>query len=105
MNVSTHNDSAELARMKILIIGLDAATMDLIEPWAATGQLPTLARLMSEGVELHPLLVIFGVLAGGEIGGVEGTFLSVPVLSLLRVVYKRIRLTRLSARGAVITTR
>jgi predicted AlkP superfamily phosphohydrolase/phosphomutase len=35
--------------MKILVIGLDAATMDLIEPWAAAGHLPTLARLMREG--------------------------------------------------------
>ncbi|HXG95459.1 MAG TPA: alkaline phosphatase family protein [Blastocatellia bacterium] len=36
--------------MRILVIGLDAATMDLIEPWIAAGQLPTLARLMAEGV-------------------------------------------------------
>lgn len=36
--------------MKILVIGLDAATMDLIEPWAAEGHLPTLATLMREGV-------------------------------------------------------
>lgn len=36
--------------MKILVIGLDAATMDLIEPWTAAGHLPTLARLMREGV-------------------------------------------------------
>jgi predicted AlkP superfamily phosphohydrolase/phosphomutase len=35
--------------MKILIIGLDAATMELIEPWAAAGHLPALARLMNEG--------------------------------------------------------
>ena len=54
-------------------------------------------RLMSEGVELHPVLVIFGVLAGGEIAGVEGTFLSVPVLALLRVVYTRVRKSRLTA--------
>jgi predicted PurR-regulated permease PerM len=60
-------------------------------------------RLMSAGVELHPLLVIVGVLAGGEIGGVEGTFLSVPVLALLRVVYRRIRLARVSARGTVVS--
>jgi len=32
--------------MKILVIGLDAATMELIEPWAAAGRLPALARLM-----------------------------------------------------------
>ena len=36
---------------RILIIGLDAATMDLIEPWTAAGQLPTLARLMREGAQ------------------------------------------------------
>ena len=48
-------------------------------------------HLMSKGVELHPLLVIFGVFAGGEIGGVEGVFLSVPVLALLRLLYYRLR--------------
>src|ERR671938_689318 len=35
--------------MKVLVIGLDAATMDLIEPWAGAGHLPTLAALMREG--------------------------------------------------------
>jgi predicted PurR-regulated permease PerM len=45
--------------------------------------------LMSEGVELHPLLVIFGVLAGEEIGGVWGMFLSVPFLAAMRVILVR----------------
>ena len=35
--------------MKILVIGLDAATMDLIEPWTAAGHLPALSRLMESG--------------------------------------------------------
>ncbi|MDQ1473300.1 MAG: hypothetical protein QOJ99_4780 [Bryobacterales bacterium] len=48
-------------------------------------------HLMSKGVELHPLLVIFGVFAGEEIGGVKGVFLSVPVLALLRLLYFRLR--------------
>lgn len=34
---------------RVLIIGLDAATFDLIEPWAAQGYLPNLAKLMAEG--------------------------------------------------------
>ena len=34
----------------LLIIGLDGATLDLIKPWAAAGDLPTLARLMRDGV-------------------------------------------------------
>jgi predicted PurR-regulated permease PerM len=46
--------------------------------------------LMSAGVELHPLWVIFGVLAGEQVGGVEGMFLSIPTLAILRVVYVRI---------------
>jgi len=35
--------------MKILVIGLDAATFDLIEPWGAAGHLPALTRLINEG--------------------------------------------------------
>jgi predicted AlkP superfamily phosphohydrolase/phosphomutase len=35
--------------MKILIIGLDAATMELVKPWAAAGHLPTLAQMMRGG--------------------------------------------------------
>ena len=54
-------------------------------------------HLMSEGVELHPLLVIFGVLAGGEIGGVTGIFLSIPVLALARLAYHRFSVSRSSA--------
>jgi predicted PurR-regulated permease PerM len=44
-------------------------------------------HLMRKSVKLHPLLVVFGVLAGGDIGGVAGIFFSVPVLALLRLIY------------------
>jgi len=47
-------------------------------------------HLMSKGVELHPLLVILGVFAGGEIAGVAGIFISVPVIALLRLFYYRL---------------
>lgn len=47
-------------------------------------------RLMSRGVELHPVWVVFGVFAGAEIGGVAGVFLSVPVLALARLILHRI---------------
>ena len=45
--------------------------------------------LMGSGVELHPLLVLFGVLAGERIAGIPGMFFSVPVLAVLRVIYVR----------------
>ena len=34
---------------KVMVIGLDGATFDLIEPWAQAGHLPTFRRLMAEG--------------------------------------------------------
>jgi len=37
--------------MKLLIIGIDGATFDLIRPWAEAGHLPNLARLMRSGVQ------------------------------------------------------
>lgn len=45
--------------------------------------------LMSSGMELHPLMVIFGVLAGAQIAGIPGAFLSVPVLATLRIIYRQ----------------
>ncbi|MBI4875867.1 MAG: AI-2E family transporter [Acidobacteria bacterium] len=47
--------------------------------------------LMSSGVELHPLLVIFGVLAGEQVAGVAGMFLSIPVIATLRVIFVHLR--------------
>jgi predicted PurR-regulated permease PerM len=35
--------------------------------------------------------VIFGVLAGGEIAGVAGMFLSVPVIAAVRIVWRRLQ--------------
>jgi predicted AlkP superfamily phosphohydrolase/phosphomutase len=34
---------------KVLVIGLDGATFDLIKPWVEAGHLPTLGKLMREG--------------------------------------------------------
>jgi predicted PurR-regulated permease PerM len=47
--------------------------------------------VMGGGVELHPALIIFGVIAGGEIAGPVGMFLSVPVIAAMRIVWTRLR--------------
>jgi len=57
-------------------------------------------KVMGRGVELHPLVVLFGVFAGAELAGVPGSFLSVPVLALIRILYLRIRKQRLAAPSA-----
>jgi predicted PurR-regulated permease PerM len=53
-------------------------------------------HVMGQGVELHPLLVLFGVFGGAEVAGIPGSFLSVPVLALARIVYLRARRSRLA---------
>ena len=47
--------------------------------------------LLSSGVALHPLLVLFGVLAGEQVAGVPGMFFSVPVIAALRIIIVRMR--------------
>ena len=46
--------------------------------------------LLSAGMRIHPLLIIFGVLAGGEMGGIPGIFFSIPLLAALRLIFLRL---------------
>ncbi|MGI4831153.1 MAG: AI-2E family transporter, partial [Janthinobacterium lividum] len=47
-------------------------------------------RIMGKSLEITPLVQIFGVLAGGEIGGVVGALISVPVIAILRILWRRL---------------
>jgi len=49
-------------------------------------------HIMGESMELHPLAAIFGVMAGAEIAGILGIYLSIPVMASLRIVFRRWRL-------------
>lgn len=49
-------------------------------------------RIMGESMELHPLAALFGVMAGGEVAGILGIYLSIPVMASLRIVFRRWRL-------------
>jgi predicted PurR-regulated permease PerM len=46
-------------------------------------------RVLGQSTELHPLAAIFGVLVGGEIAGILGVYLSIPVMASLRIVWRR----------------
>jgi predicted PurR-regulated permease PerM len=54
-------------------------------------------QLLSSGIELHPLLVLFGVLAGEQVAGIPGMFFSVPVIAALRMIVVRMRRERAHA--------
>ncbi len=47
-------------------------------------------RIIREGIHLHPLAIILSVLAGEQVAGIPGVFLSIPLMALLTVVYKHV---------------
>jgi predicted PurR-regulated permease PerM len=46
--------------------------------------------LMSEGIEIHPVIVIVGILAGEQVGGVPGMFLAIPLIAAGKIVVERL---------------
>jgi predicted PurR-regulated permease PerM len=45
-------------------------------------------RLIGQGIHLHPLAVIFAILAGEKLAGVAGIFLAIPLVAILTVSYR-----------------
>ena len=41
---------------------------------------------MGSALRLHPLLVIFGLLAGAELYGLPGIFVALPLLAVMRAM-------------------
>lgn len=60
----------------------------------------TYPRIVRDGIHLHPLAVILSVLAGEQIAGIPGVFLSIPIVAIFTVLYKH--LVAQSGRGGVI---
>jgi predicted PurR-regulated permease PerM len=50
----------------------------------------TYPRIVRDGIHLHPFAVILSVLAGEQIAGIQGVFLSIPIVAILTVLYKHI---------------
>ncbi len=57
-------------------------------------------RIVREGIHLHPLAIVLSVLAGEQIAGITGVFLSIPAVALATVLIKHIREHR-GSRGLV----
>jgi predicted PurR-regulated permease PerM len=45
-------------------------------------------KVMGTALRLHPLLVIFGLLAGAEVYGILGVFIALPLLAVLRALWE-----------------
>ena len=54
-------------------------------------------RMLSSNVEVHPVLVIVALLAGGRVGGIVGMLVAVPVAALLKLQFDKAVEKRLKA--------
>jgi predicted PurR-regulated permease PerM len=45
-------------------------------------------NVMGSALRLHPLLVIFGLLAGGEVNGLPGALIALPLLAAARAMWE-----------------
>lgn len=60
----------------------------------------TYPRIVRGGIHLHPLAIILSVLAGEQIAGIPGVFLSIPLVAIATVFYRHV-LEHRGARGLV----
>jgi len=68
------------------------AILVFLAAWRMIQDYVSSPRIMGQSVEMHPLAAIFGVMAGGEVAGILGIYLSIPVMASLRIVFRRWRL-------------
>ena len=62
----------------------------LLGAWRVCMDYAISPRVMGHELEIHPLLAIFAVMAGGAVGGIVGVYLSIPLVATLRVVWRRL---------------
>ncbi|WP_263358595.1 AI-2E family transporter [Acidicapsa ligni] len=58
--------------------------------WRGVQDYVNVPRVMGKHLRIHPLLSIFGIMVGYEIGGVIGVFFSVPVMAVTGVIWRRL---------------
>ena len=83
-----------------LIVTATAAASD--DPWKAlyvaiflivlriVHDYVTYPRIVRGGIHLHPLAIILSVLAGEQVAGIPGVFLSIPIVAVATVFYRHI---------------
>ncbi|TGB04217.1 AI-2E family transporter [Halobacillus salinus] len=64
----------------VVILIIQVAEGNLLSPY-----------IMGKSVHIHPLFIIFALLAGGELAGIPGLILAVPVLTCLKVIVAEVR--------------
>jgi predicted PurR-regulated permease PerM len=96
-----------VAAVMILFIALVTAykhmlvLLAFLGVWRLVQDYVNAPRIMGQRTELHPLAALFGVLAGAEVAGVIGVYLSIPIMATLRIVWRHWR-TYMETSGVVV---
>ena len=83
----------------LLIVGVALATaykhllllIAFLVVWRVIQDYVSAPRIMGRQVEVHPLAALVGILAGAEVAGVIGVYLSIPAIATLRLLWRRWR--------------
>src|SRR5690349_12828923 len=59
----------------------------LIVAWRLVQDYVNSPRSMGRSLKLPPLVVLVGFMIGGQVGGIAGIYLSVPIVAVLRTVW------------------
>jgi predicted PurR-regulated permease PerM len=60
----------------------------LLAIWRLVQDYFTSPRIMGRQLEIHPLAAVFAVFVGGEIGGIVGIYLAVPLMASMGVIWR-----------------
>jgi predicted PurR-regulated permease PerM len=95
-----------IAVIAILFGGLESAwlalaTMIFLAVLRIVHDYFTYPRIVRGGIHLHPLAIILSVLAGEQVAGIPGVFLSIPIVALLTVIYKHV-LEHMGSKGLFV---
>ena len=67
-------------------VGIVYATVQMLEGLVIS------PRVMSEAVDLHPMVILFALMLGGSLGGILGMLIAVPAACVVRVLVQELYL-------------
>ena len=59
----------------------------LLALWRLVQDYVNSPRIMGDSLELQPLIVVFVLMVGGQLGGIAGLYLSVPAVAVPRIAW------------------
>jgi predicted PurR-regulated permease PerM len=80
-------------------LGLLLGVLVFLAIYRLTMDYVILPRLMGSEVKLSPLVILFALLAGEQLWGIAGMFLSIPIAAIVRLIYLRYRSSEAAAKG------